>query len=295
MELQWELMVFTLFICLGAGVFAIQGLLSFLRKGSKIQVAALIISLIAIAIGGFGSFLHLHHWERLFNGFGHLSSGITQELIAIVVFIVALVVYLIMLRRSETELPKWCGIMAMIISVVLVFVMAHSYNMSARPIWDTPMLWLYYLSNAAFFGGLMVAILAGIQNDDSVSTLMKYSFIGACVQLIITILYSILLSTSSSQFTNVGYYFDPVHPNTAIADPQSTFTGIFAGDHALLFWFGVIVIGLIVPLILCFIARKKSGKQVAAYAALSLVCALIGGVCFRAILYILGFSVFMFY
>ena len=46
-------------------------------------------------------FFHLEHFERIFNGFGHLTSGITQELIAIVVLAVAAIVYLVYLRRDE--------------------------------------------------------------------------------------------------------------------------------------------------------------------------------------------------
>lgn len=41
------------------------------------------------------------HWERIFNGFGHLTSGITQELIAIVVLAAVAVAYLVMLRKSD--------------------------------------------------------------------------------------------------------------------------------------------------------------------------------------------------
>jgi DMSO reductase anchor subunit len=296
MELQFELMIFTLFVCLGAGIFAIQGLLSLLGKGEKIQLPALVAALGAIAVGGLGSFLHLQHWERIFNGFGHLSSGITQELIAIVVFVVALVVYFIMIRRQGTDgIPKWCAGMAIAISIVLVFVMAHSYNMAARPVWDTPVLWFYYLSNAAFFGSLTVALIAGITKDSSSALVTKVAFFSGIAQVAMTAIYAIFFAIASASFTSVGNYFDPTHPTKTMADPASVFSGIFTGEHALLFWLGVVIVGLLVPLLAAFLSRKKEGTTPTIYLGVGLVCALIGGMCMRVVLYVLGLSVFMFY
>ena len=54
---------------------------------------ALITSAVLLVVGGIAVFFHLEHWERIFNGFGHLSSGITQELIAIVVLAVAAIAF----------------------------------------------------------------------------------------------------------------------------------------------------------------------------------------------------------
>ena len=62
---------------------------------------AWIAAAVLLAAGGIAVFFHLEHWERIFNGFGHLTSGITQELIAIVVLAVVAVAYLVYLRRPS--------------------------------------------------------------------------------------------------------------------------------------------------------------------------------------------------
>ena len=49
------------------------------------------VSVPVVAAGGIAVFFHLEHFERIFNGFGHLTSGITQELIAIVLLAVVMV------------------------------------------------------------------------------------------------------------------------------------------------------------------------------------------------------------
>jgi anaerobic dimethyl sulfoxide reductase subunit C (anchor subunit) len=301
MEVQIELMTFTLFVCLAAGTFCMLGLLTVLGKGKTLQLPALICSLVALVIGGVGSFLHLQHWERLFNGFGHITSGITQEFIAIAVFFVGLVVYFIFMRRSEDGVaPKWAAVIAIIVSVALVIIMALSYNMASRPAWNTPLLWLYYLSNAAFFGALALSCIAGLKGEtelDVAKLSLRLTWIFGIVALIVTIAYALFISSSSGTFSDVGYYFDATHPNKPMADAASATSGILTGSTAMLFWGGVIAIGYIVPIALAFVAQNKAplGKVVAVCAGGGLICALIGGICFRIILYTLAFSVFVFY
>ena len=85
-------------------------------------------------------FFHLQHWERIFNGFGHITSGITQELICDRgvrrdrrgVLRAALAS-----PTTAAQLPKWMAWVAIAISVVLAAVCAHCYMMPARPAWDS--------------------------------------------------------------------------------------------------------------------------------------------------------------
>ena len=295
MELQVELMIFTIFMCLAAGTFAVQGLLSLLGRGDAVQMPALIVSLVALIAGGIAAFMHLQHWDRIFGGFGHLTSGITQEFIAIAVFVVALVVYFVVLRRFDT-VPKWAGAMALVIGVVLVIIMALSYNMPSRPAWNTPLLWLYYLCNAAFLGALTVACIEGIRgstSEDAGGLTSKASWITGIICTVVVIGYAIFLSTAAGSFASVGSFHDYTNPAREIIDVQSSLSGILSGDLALLFWLGVVVVGLAVPIVLAFFAGKKKGTTLTACAGIGLVCALIGAGCFRVILYALGYNVFM--
>ncbi|MBS6972140.1 MAG: dimethyl sulfoxide reductase anchor subunit, partial [Eggerthella sp.] len=94
MELQWPLILFTTLVAWSAGLFGTQALMAVFGVGKKAQVPAWVCSAVLLAAGGIAVFFHLEHWERIFNGFGHLTSGITQELIAIVVLAVVAVAYL---------------------------------------------------------------------------------------------------------------------------------------------------------------------------------------------------------
>jgi anaerobic dimethyl sulfoxide reductase subunit C (anchor subunit) len=285
-------MIFTLFICLGAGTFGIAGLLAGLNKAPEIQMPATAISLVAIIIGGIASFLHLQHWDRIFNGFGHITSGITQELIGIVIFVVVAVIYFIMLRRRTV--PTALGWVALIVSVALVIVASLSYAMSARPVWDTPLLWLYYLANALLFGSLVVALLAAYKKL-ALPLLSTLVLAGAALTLVAAVGYAIYIPSVAPSFTSVGNYFDPTHPTKVMADPAGALSGFMTGGQALLFWAGVVIAGSVVPIIIAFASKKVKDGAYLGLASLSCVCALAGGICFRVIFYALGFSVFVFY
>ena len=154
MELQWPLIIFTTLVAWSAGLFGTQALMAAFGTGKRAQVPAWICSAVLLAAGGIAVFFHLEHWERIFNGFGHLTSGITQELIAIVVLAVVAVAYLVLMRKSDdgASVPKWLAWASVALSVALVAVMAHSYTMAARPAWDSVLWILYVLGNACVLG-----------------------------------------------------------------------------------------------------------------------------------------------
>ena len=108
MHPEWPLILFTFFLCVAGGALGAQGLLNVMGKGKKMQLASLVTALAALVVGGLSVFMHLQHWERIFNGFGHLTSGITQELIAIVVLAVVAVAYLVIKQGSALKESVGC-------------------------------------------------------------------------------------------------------------------------------------------------------------------------------------------
>jgi anaerobic dimethyl sulfoxide reductase subunit C (anchor subunit) len=292
MEIQWQLVYFTLLVCLGGGTFGVTGLLAALGKGDEIRLPGLVISLTALIVGGIASLFHVQHWERMFNGFGHLSSGITQEIICLALVCVAIVVYFVVSRKGAT--PKWAGWMAILLSLLLVIAMAHSYIMPSRPMWDNALLYVFYLANYVLFGALMVALLYGFKKKDA-SFVCKVALIGGALQLVALIGYAVLIPSLADSFSAVGHYFDPNNPTKEMMDPAGVFSGFLTGENALLFWGGALVLGAVIPLLLAFFANKKSGTTLVTFAGVGLLSALAGGLAFRVILYILGFSLFVFY
>ena len=299
MELQWPLILFTTLVAWSAGLFGTQALMAVFGVGKKAQVPAWVCSAVLLAAGGIAVFFHLEHWERIFNGFGHLTSGITQELIAIVVLAVVAVAYLVLMRKSDdgASVPKWLAWVAVALSVVLVAVMAHSYTMAARPAWDSVLWILYVLGNACVLGPatFLLVLAAGGPGDqpadraaDAGAPAGRTALAGAALNALAALAFAIFLQLSAGSFADVGLYFDPTHPTKAMADAAAT-----VASQAPLLWLGAVAVGAFVPLAAAFMGRRTGSWKLWAPAAI--IAALVGAVCMRVVFYNLGLSVFMFY
>ena len=299
MELQWPLILFTTLVAWSAGLFGTQALMAVFGVGKKAQVPAWVCSAVLLAAGGIAVFFHLEHWERIFNGFGHLTSGITQELIAIVVLAVAAVAYLVLMRKSDdgASVPKWLAWVAVALSVVLVAVMAHSYTMAARPAWDSVLWILYVLGNACVLGPatFLLVLAAGGPGDqpadraaDAGAPAGRTALAGAALNALAALAFAIFLQLSAGSFADVGLYFDPTHPTKAMADAAAT-----VASQAPLLWLGAVAVGAIVPLAAAFLGRRTGNWKL--WVPVAIAAALVGAVCMRVVFYNLGLSVFMFY
>lgn len=160
MEIQIPLVIFTSFLAWAAGIFGTQCILALQKRGGAVQLPALICSAAVLVVGGIAVVFHLTHPFNLFNGFGHITSGITQELIAIVLLAVAMVLFFLMLRRSEDNtVPQWLAVVGIVLVLVLIVAMGHSYMMPSLPAWDTVLQLLSLLGGACVMGPATVAFI----------------------------------------------------------------------------------------------------------------------------------------
>lgn len=161
MEIQIPLILFTTLLAWSAGLFATQAIYALKGKAASTQMLALVSSLVLLAVGGVAVLFHLQHALRIFNGFGNPTSGITQELVALIILAIFMVIYFIFLcRNNNGSVPKWLCICAIVFGVVLVVVCAHSYMMGSRPAWNTVFQVGSLLAAALGFGPATMAFLS---------------------------------------------------------------------------------------------------------------------------------------
>ena len=290
MELQWPLIIFTTLLAWAAGVFGAQCLYLLRGQGKKAQMPALITSVVLLVVGGIAVFFHLEHWERIFNGFGHLTSGITQELIAIVVLFVVMVVYFVYLRRSgdEAEVPAWLAVVGLVLSVVLVCVMGHSYMMASLPAWDTVMQVGSLLGAACGFGPATMAVLCAIK-DESLDYTAKVNVIGQAVNVVLVVAYLIAMQATASAYTSVELWFDPTSPTQDITSGGATEP--FAG--ASLPWSIVAIIAAAAGLGASLAGKAKGDWKV--WGAVTAACVLVSAIALRTVFYMTGVSIYPFF
>ncbi len=331
MEAEWPLILFTFFLCLSGGIAGAQGILTLLGKGKKMQMASLVASLIALAIGGISVLFHLQHATRIFNGFAAVFSGnelgvsgITLELWGCVAMFIALLLYFLFMRRSENGVgPKWCAVVIIVVGVALPVVTGDSYLMGSRPAWNTILLLLYYLTNTVLMGAASSLIIFVVckkfadkklfkfleklgsceaeseekEDAEVKSFLIKAVIVGAAAQFVVLIAYAIYIFTTGDSYSaDIQYYFDPTLPDVHMVDRVGTAASVLAGSLSPLFYGAVILIGTVGPAVLMYLMRKLEDlKKLLTYASISMITVVIGGICWRVILYWVALSAFAFY
>ena len=289
MELQWPLILFTTLLAWAAGLFGAQCLWALRGRGAKAQMPALIGSAALLAVGGIAVFFHLEHWERIFNGFGHMTSGITQELIAIVVLAVVMVVYFVYLRRGgEAKVPAWLSAVGIVVAVVLVVVMGHSYMMASLPAWDSLLQIGSLLGAACAFGPATMALICAVR-DEASDLDARANVIGQCANLVLAVAYLVAMQATAGSYAAVEFWFDPTSPTLDITPDGSTapFAGASVGAAV------VAIIAAVVGAASAFIGRAKGDWKV--WGAVGAGCVLASAIALRVVFYMTGVSVYPFF
>lgn len=288
MELQWPLIIFTSLLAWSAGLFATQAVYALRGEAAKSQMAALITSAALMVVGGVAVFLHLQHWERIFNGFGHLTSGITQELIAVVAMAAVMVVYFAFLRRRGQEggVPKWLAILAIACAVILCAVMAHSYMMASRPAWNSVLQILSIIGAACAFGPATMAFIDSRANAEGTALDGILNLGGTAINAVTTVAYLAAMSFTGSAVSKVDFYFDPVGPTRGLSDATSLTP--FGGDALV---FTLLAILCAVAAVVCAFMGKKQGNW-KIWGIAIMILTLVAAVCLRVVFYQMGVSVY---
>ena len=211
METQWPLVIFTLFVCLTCGTLGGMSILALKGQGRNLQMTALITSAVSLVVGGIGAFLHLEHWERIFNGFGHITSGITQELIGCVALAIVIVAWFVVLRGGK-PVPKALAWATLAVAVLMMVATAHSYLMPARPAWGLALV-AFYLGNACLLGAAAVWLISILKKDEAVeATGIQLTFIAALVQMVEIMLKKL----SPSLYQALGIFLPLITTNCAV-------------------------------------------------------------------------------
>ena len=310
MELQRPLILFTTFVAWSAGLFGAQGAAALAGEGRRAQMPALIGSAALLAVGGVAVFFHLEHFERIFNGFGNPTSGITQELVCVVVVGALMVVAFVVLRRAAggdeaPALPKWLAALMIAAAALLVLVTGHSYMMAARPAWDSLLGPLTLLGAACAAGPLTFAAIGAIAGgaDGAVAggapgaaparaagrAVGIAAIVGSAANAALSVAYLAFMAASTASHTAVGYYFDPTHPTAGMVD-VSALSPFAAGSLPVAV---VAVVAALAP-VACAIAGRKTGNW-KVWGAAGALCAVAGAVALRMAFYSAGASVYLFY
>ena len=290
MELQWPLILFTSLLAWSAGLFAALCLYALKGAGKKAIMPAWIASAVLLVAAGVAVVMHLEHWERIFNGFGHITSGITQELIGIVLMAVIAVVFLVMYKRNGGKVPAWVCIAGIVVALALMFVSGLSYKMASRPAWNSLLEVCTLVGAAVALGPLTMMAIDAVTDSEKKVAAWEWivAVVGTVINAVCTVAYLLSMKAATAGINSVGYYFDNSNPTMGLVDPAAT--APFAGGSAALSVVAIIcaVIGVIAAL-----AAKKVKPQI--ICLVGVLAVFVGAICLRVVFYQMGLSIYTLY
>lgn len=270
-KIQWPLVLFSMLAGCGGCCFAFAGVAGALGESTTVTLWATGISLVLVVVGAVCSMMHLATPRHAFAAVTHLLSfsGISVELIMLGVVSALMVAYGAACLWFDNELVRLVlGMAGALAGVVLAFVTGHGYLISSKPTWNTKKLPLAYTGTALVAGGFLYAVV-------SVATGGVWA-----MELPVKLLLAVCAVFSA---VTVAAYLGHLGMQTAKKNPT-------------LFWVGIVVCGLVVPLACAAILLAPLlSMAFVAVAAVGFVAAMAGGLSLRMLMWIVGAGFLFFF
>ena len=270
-NIQWPLVLFSMLAGCGGCCFAFAGVAGALGESTTVTLWATGISLVLVVVGAVCSMMHLATPRHAFAAVTHLLSfsGISVELIMLGVVSALMAAYGAACLWFDNELARLVlGIAGAVAGVVLAFVTGHGYLISSKPTWNTKKLPLAYTGTALVAGGFLYAVV-------SVATGGVWA-----MELPVKLLLAVCAVFSA---VTVAAYLGHLGMQTAKKNPT-------------LFWVGIVVCGLVVPLACAAILLAPLPSMAfVAVAAVGFVAAMAGGLSLRMLMWIVGAGFLFFF
>ena len=272
MEIQWMLVIYSLFMGLSIGPFALVALTDACDQRPALCKWASLVGLGSIIVAGIAAFAHLKNLGAAIFVFNNFLSPITQETVAVLLTgLVAAVLAGSLLFNwlpAQRRTLAWIGLVLSVLSVILI---ALIYLLPARPAWNNWLLPITLLASSLINGLLLALALTALvpkeakesSRKDLATRLQGWAIPVLVVYAVVAVIYFLIAAAQAGGMIR-----------------------LLAGDLALAFWVGLVVVGLIAPAALLWLAKKDGLKGFNALAAFLLV--VIGGLVVRAMLFPLG-------
>lgn len=270
-KIQWPLVLFSMLAGCGGCCFAFAGVAGALGESTTVTLWATGISLVLVVVGAVCSMMHLATPRHAFAAVTHLLSfsGISVELIMLGAVSALMVAYGAACLWFDNELVRLVlGMAGALAGVVLAFVTGHGYLISSKPTWNTKKLPLAYTGTALVAGGFLYAAVSVATGGVWAMELPVKLLLAACAVF---------------SAVTVAAYLGHLGMQTAKKNPT-------------LFWVGIVVCGLVVPLACAAILLAPLPSMAfVAVAAVGFVAAMAGGLSLRMLMWIVGAGFLFFF
>ncbi|MCD8316332.1 MAG: dimethyl sulfoxide reductase anchor subunit, partial [Eggerthellaceae bacterium] len=260
MEIQWPLVLFTLFAGAGGGAMVLLCFADLFNMGRKLGRIGCYVIAVLLVVGGLCSIAHLAQQSHILSVLTNIGSfsGVSLELIGLIVSFVLIVLYWLFCREGQNDTARRVfAVLCGIAGLIFCWILGSSYVIASRPAWDTLLLPCGYWSSGIALGGSLFLSLAVILKIDvpKLKILTYIVLIEIAIQFIVFLIYGI---TTGSELMV---------------------------DNGVLFWVCEIVIGCVVAAA-CLIPLCLS--RLPQFAFITFIAILVGALAFRCLMWVLG-------
>ncbi len=275
MAVEWSLLIYSVLVGIAIGPFAVMALTGCLEAHRGVCKWGALVGLASIALGGVAAFTHLAAPQHIIYIFTNLGSAMGLEMLVTV--FTGLVAALF---AAQMWFDVWPGgrrivaVVGLIAALASVLLIGRMYMLPARPMWNTWLLPLTFLTTSVVSGLLAMLVLGsfaplekGEDRSKLLATVGTWALGALVVNAIVAVLYFV---TSTGQVGETAR--------------------LFSGDLALGFWLGLVVIGIVAPLVLTYLGSRPAAElaTVRGSALIAFLLVVASGIAVRAMIYGLG-------
>ncbi len=272
MTLSWHLLAFVACAIAASSILGYQGALAMGGRDRGLQAPATVCALVLAVAGLAAGVLRLGRLDHVLNVFGHLSSGISQGYLAVLLLVVVALVDLVALRRAEEEgrLPVWCAVLSVAAALFGVYGVAANLTATGLSALKTGLVAAYLLAGAVACGGLACSAIGAVRQEcPSRGGLALAGAAGSVLAGVLAVVcVGVLpgLARHGSPIVSSPFGFVGISPSQAfgVTAASSPATGVF--------WLLAVALGAVLPLALALVGRRLKGLP-------ALVCSALGAVC----------------
>lgn len=209
-DIQWPLVLFGILCGMGGTLACSIGAAELMGRARQARFVASIVSLVLMVVGGLAVVAHLSMPLNAFYAVAHVFSfsGISVELIMLVITFVVMLVYAILLKRDVAPGAfKVLAVLAIVSGLVLAFVCGHGYVIQSREYWDTELLPLAYMGTVLPAGAFLhIALSAklGVALEE-LKGMKVYLVVSVAASIVTSAAYLLFLGDAGGRNPLVSY------------------------------------------------------------------------------------------
>lgn len=246
------------------------------ERARKTKLVGILVGIVAVALGALilavdakGGFIHPLRYLHLLGNFG---SVMTWGVVLISLFLVgAFVCALLLILKKKT--PRALELVTALLGVgVSIYTGVLLGTSPAFPLWNLAVLPVAFLISAAYTGYAAYGLVARFTAPKDGLALTAPCWVGKAglaLPVLEAVALVVLLAVVSAS------------SGSGAAAAALSVANLMMGNNALVFWGGVVVIGLAVPLVLAVLRLRQGEKTPAWMGIVEWVCIIIGGFAFR--------------